>query len=59
MQLVVRGLKMQLMSTNLQLTLKKTDLTENEQFIDAQQALAPYQFYAQQLGAEFVHRLAD
>ena len=59
MQLVVRGLKMQLMSTNLQLTVKKTDLTENEQFIDAQQALAPYQFYAQQLGAEFVHRLAD
>ena len=47
------------MSTNLQLTLKKTDLTENEQFIDAQQALAPYQFYAQQLGAEFVHRLTD
>lgn len=59
MQLVVRRLKMQLMSTNLQLTLKKTDLTENEQFIDAQQALAPYQFYAQQLGAEFVHRLTD
>lgn len=57
MQLVVRGLKMPIMTNNLRITLKKPELTEDGQFIDANQALAPYTFDAQQLGAEFVHRL--
>lgn len=59
MQLVVRGLKMPIMTNNLRIDLKKPDLTEDGQFIDPAQALAPYAFDAQQLGAEFVHRLAE
>ncbi|MFC6261408.1 NADPH-dependent FMN reductase [Levilactobacillus fujinensis] len=58
MQLVVRGLKMPLMTTNLQLTLRKQDLDDNEQFIDPAQALAPYAFNANQMGAEFLNRLS-
>ncbi|MFC6274067.1 NADPH-dependent FMN reductase [Levilactobacillus tangyuanensis] len=59
MQLVVRGLKMPIMTNNLRIDLKKPDLNETGHFIDPAAALAPYEFDANQLGAEFVHRLGD
>ncbi|KRN01564.1 flavoprotein [Levilactobacillus senmaizukei DSM 21775 = NBRC 103853] len=59
MQLVVRGLKMPIMTNNLRIDLKKPDLDEAGQFIDPATALAPYEFDAHQLGAEFIHRLGD
>lgn len=57
MQLVVRGLKMPIMTNNLRIDLKKPDLDDAGHFKDTDQALAPYLFDAKQLGAEFVHRL--
>ncbi|WP_125764284.1 NADPH-dependent FMN reductase [Levilactobacillus mulengensis] len=59
MQLVVRGLKMPIMTNNLRIDLKKDALDENGQFKNTDDALAPYAFSAQQLGAEFAHVLAD
>lgn len=59
MNLVLRGLKFQLMATNLQLTLKKDEIDENGQFKDPARALAPYAYNAHQLGAEFLHRLTQ
>lgn len=57
MALVIRGLKMQLLTNNLQISLRKDELDDRGQFIDPDTALAPYAFNAQQLGAEFSHVL--
>lgn len=59
MNLVVRGLKMQLLTNNLQITLHRADLDEQGHFLDVNQALAPYTFNAHQIGAEFSHVLGD
>jgi len=50
---------MPIMTNNLRIDLKKPDLNETGHFIDPAAALAPYEFDANQLGAEFVHRLGD
>lgn len=57
MNLVVRGLKMRLLTNNLQITLRSADLNDQGHFIETDQALAPYVFNAQQMGAEFSHLL--
>jgi len=59
MQLVVRGLKMPMLTNNLQIDLKRDALDEAGQFKDPEEALAPYTLVAEQLGAEFAHRLND
>jgi len=57
--LIIRGLKMRPLTNNLQISLNGADLDDQGHFIDTDQALAPYAFNAQQLGAEFSHVLAD
>lgn len=51
--LIIRGLKMQPLNNNLQISLHRADMDDQGHFIDVDQALAPYAFNAQQLGAEF------
>jgi NAD(P)H-dependent FMN reductase len=56
--LIIRGLKMQPLNNNLQISLHRADMDDQGHFIDVDQALAPYAFNAQQLGAEFQNSLA-
>lgn len=57
MQLVVRGLKMALLTNNLQISLQKSWFNADGQFTDVDLALAPYAAEARQLGAELRHKL--
>ncbi|MCI1553496.1 MAG: NAD(P)H-dependent oxidoreductase [Levilactobacillus sp.] len=57
MQLVVRGLKMPLLTNNLQISLEKSWFDDQSQFTDVDLALTPYAAEARQLGAELRRRL--
>lgn len=58
LSLVLRGLKFNKLSTNLELSLKKDELDDHGHFKDPAKSLAPYAFNVHQLSAEFSHVLA-
>jgi len=59
LSLVLRGLKFNQLSNNIEISLKPDDLDETGHFKYANQALAPYAFNAHQLSAEFSHVLQE
>lgn len=59
LSLVLRGLKFNRLSTNIEISLKASDLDHTGHFKYANQSLAPYEFDVQQLSAAFSHVLAN
>lgn len=57
LSLVLRGLKFDRLSHNIEISLKAPELDDTGHFIDPLKSLAPYQFDVAQLSAEFTHRL--
>lgn len=57
LSLVLRGLKFNRLSTNLEISLPAAELDETGQFKDPAKSLAPYKFEVRQLSAEFTHVL--
>lgn len=59
LSLVLRGLKFNRLSTNIEISLKAPELDDFGHFKNANQSLAPYAFNVQQLSAEFSHVLSQ
>lgn len=57
LSLVLRGLKFNRLSNNLEISLPAAELDDQGHFKDPEKSLAPYKFNVRQLSAEFTHVL--